>query len=243
MFDHADIHVSDLAGSRRFYFEALGLPTSDGEYVAWGDFGIEQSGPEHPLTRRLHIAFGAENRDAVDGWWNQMTEAGYKSAGEPGPRPQYSPEYYGAFILDPDGNSVESVHHATSSAGEIDHVWLRTRDIDETARFYETVAPVVGITVERSRPDFVHIRFDDGSGSFSFITGDEPTENVHLAFAVADFATVERFHDVATGADFRDNGGPGERPRYHPGYYGAFVFDPNSHNVEAVFHDRTAAST
>jgi hypothetical protein len=43
---------------------------------------------------------------------------------------------------------------------------------------------------------------------------------------------------VAVGAGYRDNGGPGERPQYHPGYFGSFVFDPDGHNVEAVFHDR-----
>ena len=238
MFDHVDIHVADFAASRRFYFEALGLPTSDGEHVAWGDFGIDGCSPEHPLTRRLHIAFGAGDRDAVDAWWTRMTEAGYESDGEPGPRPEYSPDYYGAFVLDPDGNSVEAVDHGRSRAGEIDHLWLRTRDVDAVARFYETVAPVVGITVERRGPDFVHLRFDDGSGSFSFVAGDEPTENVHLAFGVPDLDTVERFHTAATAAGYRDNGGPGERPQYHPGYYGAFVFDPDANNVEAVFHDR-----
>jgi catechol 2,3-dioxygenase-like lactoylglutathione lyase family enzyme len=239
MFDHADIHVSDLAASRRFYSEALGPPTSDHEHLAWGDFGIEVVSPEHPLTRRLHVAFGADGRDAVDSWWQRLTEAGYESDGEPGPRPQYSPEYYGAFVLDPDGNSVEAVHHTTSRRGTIDHLWFRTQEIEETARFYETVAPVVGIRVERSRPDFIHIRFDDGSGSFSFIGGDERTENVHVAFGVRDLATVERFHEALTAAGFQDNGRPGERPQYHPGYYGAFVLDPNANNVEAVFHDRT----
>jgi len=238
VFDHVDIHVADLAASRRFYFEALGLPTSDGEHVAWGDFGIDGCSPEHPLTRRLHIAFGAEDRDGVDAWWTRMTEAGYESDGEPGPRPQYSPDYYGAFVLDPDGNSVEAVHHGRSRAGEIDHLWLRTRDVDAIARFYETVAPVVGIAAERRGPDFVHLRFDDGSGSFSFVGGDEPTQNVHLAFGVRDRDAVQRFHTAATAAGYRDNGGPGERPQYHPGYYGAFVFDPEANNVEAVFHDR-----
>jgi catechol 2,3-dioxygenase-like lactoylglutathione lyase family enzyme len=238
MFDHLDIHVSDFAASRRFYFEALGLPSTDGEYVAWGDFGIEAVSAEHPLTRNLHIAFGAEDRDAVDAWWNRMTEAGYESDGEPGPRPQYSADYYGAFVLDPDGNSVELVHHGTSRAGEIDHAWLRTRDVDAIARFYDAVAPVVGISPERARPDFLHIRFADGSGSFSFVTGDEPTENVHLAFGVPDLATVKRFHAVATAAGGRDNGAPGERPQYHPGYFGAFVLDPDGHNIEAVWHNR-----
>jgi catechol 2,3-dioxygenase-like lactoylglutathione lyase family enzyme len=238
MFDHVDIHVSDLAASRQFYAGALGSPTEEGEYVAWGDFGIEERSPDHRLTTRLHIAFGVEGREAVDAWWVRMTEAGYESDGDPGLRPEYSPEYYGAFVLDPDGNSVEAVDHGRSRSGEIDHLWLRTRDIEAITRFYETIAPIVGIAVAKREPDFLHLRFDDGRGSFSFVSGDEPTANVHLAFGVPDLATVERFHAAATAAGYPDNGGPGERPQYHPGYYGAFVFDPESNNVEAVFHDR-----
>jgi catechol 2,3-dioxygenase-like lactoylglutathione lyase family enzyme len=233
VFDHVDVRVSDLAAGRRFYDEALGLPTTDGEWVEWGDFGI---GEGDFVTRNLHIAFGAASREEVDAWWNRMTEAGYRSDGEPGPRPQYSASYYGAFVLDPDGNSVELVHHDTSVAGEIDHLWLRTRDVAAAKRFYEAVAPVVGIRLRHDSPDRVQFVFD--RGSFSFVSGDEPTRDVHLAFGVADLAAVEEFHRVALAAGYRDNGAPGERPQYHPGYYGAFVFDPDGHNAEAVFHDR-----
>ena len=112
MFDHVDIRVSDLAASRDFYREALGPPTvDDGELVEWGDFGILERSAEHPLTRRLHGAFGVEDRDAVDAWWNRLTEAGYQSDGEPGPRPQYGDSYYGAFVLDPDSHNLEAVFH------------------------------------------------------------------------------------------------------------------------------------
>jgi len=235
MFDHVEIHVSDLAASRAFYGEALGLPTFEGELVEWGDFGIVAVDAEHPLTRRLHIAFGAESRAEVDAWWNRMTEAGYESDGEPGPRPQYSASYYGAFVVDPDGNSVEAVHHSTSRAREIDHLWLRTPDVAAAKSFYETVAPVVGITLRRDEPEWV--LFSDGRGSFSFVEG-TPTEHVHLAFGVPDFDAVVRFHEAALAAGYRDNGAPGERPQYHPGYYGSFVLDADGHNVEAVFHDR-----
>jgi catechol 2,3-dioxygenase-like lactoylglutathione lyase family enzyme len=233
VFDHVDIHVSELAASRRFYDEALGLPTTDGDYVEWGDFGIEV---RDDVTRKLHIAFGAASRDEVDGWWRRMTDAGYRSDGEPGPRPEYSASYYGAFVLDPDGNSVESVHHDTSAAGEIDHLWLRTRDVAAAKRFYETVAPIVGIRLRHDSPDRAQFVFD--RGSFSFVAGDDPTQNVHLAFGVPDFDSVAAFHRAAVDAGYRDNGAPGERPQYHPGYYGAFVLDPDGHNIEAVFHDR-----
>jgi len=103
VFDHVDIHVSNLGASRAFYREALGLPTSEGAWVEWGDFGITGASAERSATRRLHVAFGASDRDEVDGWWERMTAAGYASDGAPGPRPQYSASYYGAFVLDPDG--------------------------------------------------------------------------------------------------------------------------------------------
>ncbi len=59
---------------------------------------------------------------------------------------------------------------------------------------------------------------------------------------MSDFETVQRFHQVAISGGYRDNGSPGERPEYHTGYYGAFVLDPDGHNVEAVFHDRPQLS-
>jgi catechol 2,3-dioxygenase-like lactoylglutathione lyase family enzyme len=239
MFDHVDITVSDFSASRAFYREALGAPTAEGECVEWGDFAIQAVDDEHPLTRNLHIAFAFEHRDAVDAWWNRLTEAGYQSDGAPGPRPEYSQSYYGGFILDPDGNSVEAVHHSRVRPGEIDHLWLRTSDVDASKAFYETVAPVVGIHLSVDHPEQASWRFDDDSGGFTFVYGRASTQNVHLAFSAPDIPTVERFHAVATDAGYSDNGAPGERPQYHPGYYGAFVFDPDSHNVEAVFHDRS----
>jgi catechol 2,3-dioxygenase-like lactoylglutathione lyase family enzyme len=75
------------------------------------------------------------------------------------------------------------------------------------------------------------------TGSFSVVVG-TPTEDIHLAFAASDNATVDAFHRVATEAGYRDNGGPGERPAYHEGYYGAFVLDPDGNNVEVVNHNR-----
>ena len=76
------------------------------------------------------------------------------------------------------------------------------------------------------------------SGSFSIVGGTPATENVHLAFAAEDNETVDRFHRDATAAGYRDNGPPGERAVYHPGYYGAFVLDPDGNNVEVVCHNR-----
>jgi catechol 2,3-dioxygenase-like lactoylglutathione lyase family enzyme len=234
VFDHLTIRVSDFAASRRFYDEALGLPTHDGELPEWGDFSIAADGS--PVTRRLHVGFGVESRDAVDAWWNRMTEAGYESDGEPGPRPQYSPSYYGAFVLDPDGNSIEAVHHDSVRPRELDHVWFRTRDLAAIRTFFKAIAPTVGLRFHNESDE--RVTLGDGAGSFSFVPGEQPTEHVHYAFGVDSRAAVEAFHAAALAAAYRDNGAPGERPQYHPGYYGAFVLDPDGHNVEAVFHNR-----
>ena len=65
-----------------------------------------------------------------------------------------------------------------------------------------------------------------------------PAEQVDLAFAASENATVDAFHRALTEAGYRDNGAPGERRVYHPGYYGAFVLDPDGNNVEVVNHNR-----
>jgi catechol 2,3-dioxygenase-like lactoylglutathione lyase family enzyme len=233
VFDHVTIRVSDLEASRSFYSCALGDPNYDGEFIEWRDFSIA-SGP--PVSRRLHVGFGVPDPDAVDAWWRRMVDAGYESDGEPGPRPEYHETYRGAFVLDPDGNSVEAVHHRGSVPDQMDHVWIRTADVAASRRFYETVAGTVGWRLVYDDGD--RVRFSDGRGSFTFVAGSHRTENAHMAFAVPDRATVDAFHAAALAAGYRDNGAPGERPQYHAGYYAAYVIDPDGHNVEAVFHER-----
>ena len=65
---------------------------------------------EHPVTRGLHVGFRAPSRAAVDAFWQAGIDAGYRDDGAPGPRTEYGPDYYGGFLLDPDGNSAEAVH-------------------------------------------------------------------------------------------------------------------------------------
>ena len=80
--------------------------------------------------------------------------------------------------------------------------------------------------------------FRSGPSAFSYVTGDEPTENVHIAFSAKTNEQVDAFHQAAMEGGYTDNGAPGERAVYHPGYYGAFVLDPDGHNIEAVNHNR-----
>jgi len=245
VFDHVGIAVADLAASERFYrtvLSALGAEPShaDAEIVEWEDWDIMPPDREHPVTRGLHVGFRAPSRAAVDAFWQAGIDAGYRGDGAPGPRPVYGPDYYGGFLLDPDGNSVEAVHTEREDPvpdGCVDHLWLRVRDPAASKRFYATIAPHAGLRIGVDEPDRVQLVGEDFS--FSLVGDGRPlTEHVHLAFPARDDATVRAFHAAALAAGYEDNGGPGERTVYHPGYYGAFVLDPDGHNVEVVNHNR-----
>jgi catechol 2,3-dioxygenase-like lactoylglutathione lyase family enzyme len=233
VFDHVTIRVSDREASERFYdtvLSTLGIEQTykGDDLVEWNEFSIADDGP---LTRRLHIGFRAAGHAEVDAFWQAGIDAGYRDDGAPGPRPQYVEDYYGAFLLDPDGNSAEAVWHGQMRGGMIDHLWLRVADVDVSARFYETIAPHAGLTVWRPRPDEVQCI---GEKSTFLLLAGTPTENTHIAFPASDDATVQAFHRAGVEAGYRDNGAPGERPQYHPGYYGAFVLDPDGNNIEVV---------
>jgi catechol 2,3-dioxygenase-like lactoylglutathione lyase family enzyme len=241
VFDHVTIRASDRTASERFYetlLRTLGIEkTHTGpHYAEWDDFSVSQASAERPVTRRLHVAFVAPSRAQVDEFWRVGTEAGYRDDGAPGPRPQYREDYYGAFLLDPDGNSAEAVHHgAMRTGGWIDHLWIRVADVQAAKRFYETVAPHASFRLRHETPEHAH--FAGESGSFSLVLG-PATEHVHMAFPASDNATVDAFHRAATEAGYADNGTPGERPVYHEGYYSAFVLDPDGNNIEVVNHNR-----
>ena len=245
MFDHVGIAVSDVAVSERFYrtvLSALGFEPSDASHglVGWEDWWIGPTDGEHPITRGLHVGFHARDRAAVDAFWQAGIDAGHPDDGGPGPRPVYGPDYYGGFLLDPDGNSVEAVHTNPERPvpdGCIDHLWLRVRDPLASRRFYGTVvAPHAGLRQAHDAPD--RVQFSGPDFSFSLLRDERPlTEHVHLAFPADANATVRAFHADALAAGYEDHGAPGERAVYHPGYYAAFVLDPDGHNVEFVNHN------
>jgi catechol 2,3-dioxygenase-like lactoylglutathione lyase family enzyme len=241
MFDHVTIRVSDYEASERFYatvLRALQLEPSSaaGTSARWQEFIITASDLDNPTTRRLHIGFATPSRELVDAFWRAGTEAGYPDDGAPGLRPKYAPDYYGAFLLDPDGNSAEAVHDGDQRrGGVIDHMWIRVANLERARSFYDTIAPHAGL--HKAYDTAERVRYSGATGSFSVLPG-EPTEHLHMAFATTDDGDVERFHAAAVAAGYESNGEPGERARYHPGYYAAFVLDPDGNNIEVVNHHR-----
>ncbi len=126
----------------------------------------------------------------------------------------------------------------------IDHVQLVVADLQRSKRFYVAVLDALGIPLGGEGPGFfwadeLCVSDPESPASTGMVTG-----RAHLAFQAADRETVQRFHSAGVAAGGVDNGAPGERP-YHPGYYAAFLLDPDGNNIEAVYHgpaERSAPS-
>jgi catechol 2,3-dioxygenase-like lactoylglutathione lyase family enzyme len=240
--DHVTLRVSDLGAALQLFtssFELLefsGTRSDGGGFHEWNDFSIAAADERHSRTSGVHIGFAARSPAQVDRWWEELTVAGYRDDGAPGPRPEYGPTYYGAFIRDADDNSLEAVHHETTDAatGVIDHLWIRVGELAPAKRFYTAVAEATGA---RTRESDDRLQVITESGTFSLLEG-RPAQNLHLAVGVGDIETVRAFHRAGLRAGGRDNGAPGERPEYHRGYHGAYLLDPDGNNIESVWHER-----
>jgi catechol 2,3-dioxygenase-like lactoylglutathione lyase family enzyme len=125
----------------------------------------------------------------------------------------------------------------------LDHIGLTVGDFARSKRFYEAILPSIGaglvmeVTPEQTGGS-AHAGFGrDGKPDFWIgTTGAPTTGQLHVAFTSPNRAMVDAFYRAALAAGGKDNGPPGLRPHYHPSYYGAFVLDPDGHNIEAVCH-------
>lgn len=120
----------------------------------------------------------------------------------------------------------------------LDHVGISVSDIARSKAFYEAALAPLGITclmtVEAGEDSFSG--FGRERPQFWIGGGQALAHGVHVAFSSPDRKTVDAFHAAALAAGGKDNGAPGLRPHYHADYYGAFVLDPDGHNIEAVCH-------
>jgi catechol 2,3-dioxygenase-like lactoylglutathione lyase family enzyme len=123
----------------------------------------------------------------------------------------------------------------------IDHIGFPVSDYDRAKAFYAQALAPLGYTllfeVEQQDTDARAAGFGADDNPDFWIGGEGALDKpVHVAFSARDRATVDAFYKAALAAGGRDNGAPGLRPHYHPNYYGAFVRDPDGHNIEAVCH-------
>lgn len=126
----------------------------------------------------------------------------------------------------------------------IDHIQLVVRDIEASRGFYKAVFDVLGIPVGGEEKDYFWVDELFVSSLDSQASAGKLTGRHHLAFQAKDRATVDAWYAAGLKAGGVDNGKPGERP-YHPGYYAAFLLDPDGNNIEAVYHgehERSAPS-
>ena len=124
----------------------------------------------------------------------------------------------------------------------IDHLQLVVRDLAASRRFYAAVFDVLGVPIGGEGDDYFWADELFVSTADSEAAQGELTGRHHLAFQAKDRATVDSFYQAALANGGTDNGAPGERPNYHPGYYGAFALDPDGNNIEAVYHGEAERS-
>ncbi|WP_411834362.1 VOC family protein [Pseudoxanthomonas mexicana] len=117
----------------------------------------------------------------------------------------------------------------------IDHIQLVVRDLAASRAFYGAVFEALEIPLAGEGDDYFWADELFVSTAASQAAQGELTGRHHLAFQARDKAMVEAFHKAAQAHGGKDNGAPGQRP-YHPGYYAAFVLDPDGNNIEAVYH-------
>ena len=123
----------------------------------------------------------------------------------------------------------------------IDHIQLVVRDIEASRKFYSALFEVLELPISGEGDDFFWVDELFVSTADSEAAAGKLTGRHHLAFQARDRAMVEAWHKAGLKAGGEDNGAPGERP-YHPGYYAAFLLDPDGNNVEAVYHGEAKKS-
>jgi len=117
----------------------------------------------------------------------------------------------------------------------LDHIGLAVRDFAKSRAFYLAALAPLGIRIVKEGDGFAGFN-REGKGGLWISGGGQPAAPIHVAFAAKDRAEVRAFYAAALAAGGRDNGAPGLRGQYHADYYGAFVLDPDGHNIEAVCH-------
>ena len=261
MFTHFTLGTNDRPRAEAFYaaiMPALGLKLvkSVDSFFAYG------AGPEAPpwlvinppfdglpatWSNGFHIALRAKDDVAVRDFHAAALAAGGIDEGAPGLRPDYAPDYYAAYVRDPEGNKLQAVHYrdgrAAGPCGDVvSHVTLGSNDLARARAFYEGLLTVLGLdrlleeettgedlafglTGTRLPILFVQRPFDGRPATWG--------NGAHVSFDAASRGAVRAFHQAALSLGGSDEGGPGLRPIYHANYYAAYVRDPDGNKLQA----------
>jgi catechol 2,3-dioxygenase-like lactoylglutathione lyase family enzyme len=232
MYDRVTVGVSDLEASKAFYeagftaLFAMERETRD-SFARWDRFAIDAA---RPVARNAHVAFQASTQDLVHTFYDAVLAAGGTDNGEPGPRPQYGPRVYAAYVLDPDGINVEATFRPMSE-WPIDHVVLGVEDLAESKRFYDVALRAVGRGLIGEFTDAVCYGTQDGA---LWIADRDVTEGIELTVAAVNPAAIEAFWNAAVEAGFESASEPGDAPDYAADRYAASVLDPDGNVLRAV---------
>jgi catechol 2,3-dioxygenase-like lactoylglutathione lyase family enzyme len=230
MFDHITLRVPDLAAASStlaVLLDRLDIEqtTSTASFSVWGNFALTQADDEHPIARRVRSR-SPRRRQLTSIASRRPAAAPGSSMSPPAKRfPNRSPTVTRPFSkIRPAIVSAPSIVSARAK-DNIDRLAIRVADLEASAAFYTTIGPAANLTLGRRTHDRASFSVGAEGGRLLVIAG-EPTQNLHLAFSGED-DDVRHFHADAVAAGYRSNGEPGERPRYHAGYYAAYVFDPD----------------
>jgi catechol 2,3-dioxygenase-like lactoylglutathione lyase family enzyme len=159
MFDHITLRVDDLGSATSAFATLLDeleikQTTSTPSFSVWGHFALTQADAEHPIARRVHIAFIAPTPAHVEQFAQAGIDVGFADDGPAGPRPQYGDDYYAASLKDGAGNGFAAVHHGGARPnGNIDHVAIYVDDVAVSTAFYSTISAAAGLAIRRQTAD------------------------------------------------------------------------------------------
>ncbi|SMF09873.1 Catechol 2,3-dioxygenase [Tistlia consotensis] len=255
--DGITLGYRDRARAQAFYAAAL-APLGMGALVereAEVGFGRPGAAPVAWLLRPFnglpptwgngtHVAFLAGSREAVEGFYKAGLAAGGLDEGAPGLRLHYADDYYAAYLRDPDGNKLQAVHYlggdpATVEAEPFSHITLGCNDLERGRAFYDPVMASLGLARVVDEPDlsygygragsrlpwvYAHRTFDGRPATWA--------NGFEVVWQADDPRQVEAWHAAGLANGGFDEGAPGPRS-YRPGYFGAYLRDPDGNKLHA----------
>lgn len=264
MFTHFTFGTNDRPRAEAFY--AVVLPTlglklvksvegffafaRDEKEPPWIVINLPFDGLPATWSNGFHVALLARDEAAVQAFHAAALAAGGRDEGPPGLRPVYAPDYYAAYVRDPDGNKLQAVHYREGrTAGPcgdvISHVTIGSNDLERSRGFYEELLAVLGLerlpAEETPGEDFA---FGKPGTQLPVLYLQRPFDGrpatwgngTHLSFDAPTREAVQAFHEKALALGGSDEGPPGLRPRYHADYYAAYIRDPDGNKLQAYCH-------